>query len=312
MTRSCVPCGRAAGNQAAPPVFPPGAPSTGSCGHQGARVACQRRQPGDRPEVLLAVAAAQHLLAEQLVEGLAGGQHRHLTVVEPVREDDQAQRRGLVGHRLDVGEADRLDAVAHRAVAAGVHLGQMLQQGGEVVERGAGRAVRRAGDGLVVVRGGRVGQTAVAVVLTVDPQWTELGAQALDLAQEVGGGEAALAELAGQRVGGGGQRHTGIHQLAEQGGDQDGVAGVVQFELVDAQQLVLAEGAYGLLEAERAHEVRQLDEGAEGLLLCRGGGGVPQGGEQMGLADAVAAVQIDTARALRGGRLLGEPASLAR
>ena len=60
--------------------------------------------------------------------------------------------------------------------------------------------------------------------------------QPLDLAQEVGGGEPALAELAGQRVGGGGERDAGLAQPAEQGGHQHGVAGVVQLELVDAQQ----------------------------------------------------------------------------
>jgi hypothetical protein len=68
---------------------------------------------------------------------------------------------------------------------------------------------------------------------------------------------------------------------------------------------VPGERLHGLLEAERADQVRQLHEGAEGLERGLGGGGVPQGGEQVGLADAVAAVQVDTAGAGRGLRCLG-------
>ena len=188
-----------------------------------------------------------------------------------------------------------------RAVAAGVHPGEVVEQGGKSSSEAPGGArTPRVVTCSSAYGGGRLGQTAVAVVLAVDAQRAEVRGQALDLAQEVGGGEAALAELAGQRVGGGGERHARVDQLAEQGGDEDGVARVVQLELVDAQQPVAAEGLHGLLEAERADEVGQLDEGAERLELGRGRGGVPQGGEQVGLADAVAAVEVDAARARRG------------
>ncbi len=54
------------------------------------RVPRQGRQPGYRPEVLLPVAALEHLLAEELVERHPGGQYRDLPVVEPVGQDDQA------------------------------------------------------------------------------------------------------------------------------------------------------------------------------------------------------------------------------
>ena len=182
----------------------------------------------------------------------------------------------------------------------------MVQQVREVVEGRALGGVRRLGDLLVGVRRRGLGQTAVAVVLAVDAQRAEVRGQALDLAQEVGGGEPALAELAGQGVGGGGERDARVDQLAEQGGDQDGVARVVQLELVDAQQPVPGEGLHGLLEAERADQVRQLDEGAEGLERGLGRGGVPEGGEQVGLADAVAAVEVDAAGA---GRRLARPSA---
>ncbi len=120
-------------------------------------------------------------------------------------------------------------------------------------------------------------------------------------------GEPALAELARQGVGGGGERHARVDQLAEQGGDEDGVARVVELELVDAQQAVAGQGLDRLLEAEGADQVRQLHEGAERLERGLGRGGVPEGGEQVGLADAVAAVEVDAAGARRGLRGLGLP-----
>lgn len=147
----------------------------------------------------------------------------------------------------------------------------------------------------------------MAVVLAVDAQRAEVGGQALDLAQEVDRRETALAELAREGVGGGGQGHTGVDELAEQGRHENGVAGVVELELVDAQQPVAGEGLDGLLEAQGADEVRQLDEGAERLERGLRRGGVPQGGEQVGLADAVAAVEVDTAGARRGLRRPGLP-----
>lgn len=157
----------------------------------------------------------------------------------------------------------------------------------------------------------RLGQPAVAVVLAVDAQRVEAGGEALYLAQEVGGREPALAELARQGVGGGGERHARVDQLAEQGGDQDRVARVVQLELVDAQEAVAGERLDRLLEAEGADQVGQLDEGAEGLEGGFGGGGVPERGQQVGLADAVAAVEVDAARACRGLGLLALPERLS-
>lgn len=154
---------------------------------------------------------------------------------------------------------------------------------------------------------GCLGQAAVAVVLAVDAQGAEVRRQTLDLAQEVGRREPALAELARQRVGGGGEGDARVDELAEQGRYEDGVAGIVQLELVDAQQTVARKGLDRLLEAEGADEVRQLHEGAERLERGLGRGGVPEGGEQVGLADAVAAVEVDATGAGRGLRRLALP-----
>jgi hypothetical protein len=177
-----------------------------------------------------------------------------------------------------------------------VQLGQVREQGVEVVARGP---LRRPGpDGHLVV-GDRCGsrrQAAVPVVLALHPQRGEVPGQRLDLAQEVLGGEAPLAERAGQRVGGGSDADPGVDQLPEQGRDQDRVAGVVQLELVDGQQPVPAQRLDGRAEPQRTDQVGQLDERAVRPRLWRL---VPQGGQQVGLADAVPAVQVDARPALR-------------
>ena len=179
-------------------------------------LAGQRGEPGDRPEVLLAVAAVQHLLAEQL--GRRARRRRrtgHLAVVEPVGEHDQPQRDdwSATGSHVASGTT-AVDAVDQRAVAAGVH----AWRGGRAraakssreapgVARAAARRPprRRTAAGPRAARGGgsprRRSRSDV-----------EVRGQALDLAQEVGGGEPALAELAGQRVGGRGERDAGVDQ----------------------------------------------------------------------------------------------------
>ena len=97
----------------------------------------------------------------------------------------------------------------------------------------------------------------------------------------------------------------GLAQPVEQRGDQDGVAGVVELELVDADQPVYARARRRLVEPERADEVGQLDEGGEQPWAGRC---VPQRGEQVRLADAVPAVEVDPAgTAGRPARFAEEP-----
>ena len=81
------------------------------------RVPGQGGQSTDRPVVLLAVAAGQHLGGEQLAQGQAAREERDVGVVEAVGEDDQPQRDRLVRDGPDVGPPDRGDAVEERAVA---------------------------------------------------------------------------------------------------------------------------------------------------------------------------------------------------
>lgn len=103
------------------------------------------------------VAAVQHLVAEQPVEGHARGEHRHLPVVQPVGEYDQAQRRRLVGDGPDIGEADRAQTVGERPVPARMDLREVLEEMREVVEGRAFGGVRGLGDLLVGVGGGASG-----------------------------------------------------------------------------------------------------------------------------------------------------------
>ena len=129
----------------------------------------------------------------------------------------------------------------------------------------------------------------MAVVLAVDPQHVEVGRQALDLAEEVLRGEPALPQLVRQRVRRGRQADAGLDELAQQGRHEHRVAGVVELELVDADEAVALERLDGRAEAERADEVGVLDERPEPL---GPGHGMPQGGEQVRLAHAEAAVEV--------------------
>src|SRR5690349_13777939 len=65
----------------------------------GSGSANQRDESRERPEVLLAVAAFEHLRGEELVEGYAAGQQREVAVVHPVGEHDQTEGDVLVGQR---------------------------------------------------------------------------------------------------------------------------------------------------------------------------------------------------------------------
>src|SRR5690606_14043632 len=132
-------------------------------------------------------------------------------------------------------------------------------------------------------------------VLAVHAQGLEAVGERLDLALEVLGGEPALAERVGQRVRRRGERDAAVGELAHETGHQRGVARVVELELVDADELLGAQGLDRLVEAEGPHEVGVLDEGAvrDGVGPELLGDGVGERGEQVGLADAEAAVEVD-------------------
>jgi len=85
----------------------------------------------------------------------------------------------------------------------------------------------------------------VAVVGAVDPAYVEMRGEGLDLAEEVDRLEASLAELVREGVRRGGQLDAGVDELPKQAGDQHGVAGVVEFELVDADQPVRRKRGHG-------------------------------------------------------------------
>ena len=139
----------------------------------------------------------------------------------------------------------------------------------------------------------------VPVVRPVDGQHVEAVGQRLDLPQEVLGGEAALPQRVGQRVARGRERDPCLGEPPEQRRHEHRVAGVVELELVDADQPVAAQRLDGGGEAERPHEVGVLDEGAERLGT---GGLVPQAREQVRLAHAEPAVEVDAATCAGRGR----------
>jgi len=105
-------------------------------------------QAGEGSEVLLAVAAFEHLGGEHAVEGDAAGQEGEVAVVHAVGEDDQAEGYVLVGEFADVDDADGLDAVER----APYLLGAVRRGAGrvdEVVAGCRGSPGRRLGDAFV-------------------------------------------------------------------------------------------------------------------------------------------------------------------
>lgn len=141
----------------------------------------------------------------------------------------------------------------------------------------------------------------MAEVFAVDPDDVELVGKDLDFTLEVHGCEAAFAQGTRQCVGGSRQLYAGVGQFAHQAGHQHSVAGIIEFEFVNADKLVVAEGFDGLPERERAYEVGVFNERTEGLGTRRP---VPKGGQKVGLADAEATVEVNAGTG--GGGLLGE------
>jgi len=110
----------------------------------------------------------------------------------------------------------------------------------------------------------------------------------------------------GERVRRRGQAHADLDEPAQQRRDEDGVAGVVELELVDGEQPVVRQLLDGPGEPERAHEVGQLHEGAERPRLRRG---VPERGQQVRLAHPEAAVQVHAGRPGRRALAAEQPAA---
>ena len=259
------------------------------------------------PVVLLAVAAGEHLRGEQVPLPRAAQQHGDVPVVEPVDQHDEPQRHVLRRDGVHAGQRHEPDAVEEGAVAAGVHGREVREQVAEVVE-GRVRSPTRRGPDLVVVEPVGVGDDRpVPVVVAVDAQDLEPGGERLDLTQEVLGGEPALSQRSGQGVRRGGERDPAVGELAQQAGHQDGVARVVQLELVDADEAPGGEGLDGGQEAEGADEVGVLHERAVGGVLHADR--VGQRREQVGLADAEPAVQVhrDRVSSCRASRRTAAP-----
>ena len=76
----------------------------------------ESHQARDRPTVLLAVSAGQHVRAEQFGHRDARGDDGDLPVVEPVCQDDQPERNGLVRSRVHADQVDDRHAVDHGSV----------------------------------------------------------------------------------------------------------------------------------------------------------------------------------------------------
>ncbi len=141
----------------------------------------------------------------------------------------------------------------------------MRAQRVEVVQRRTGHVGGARRDLLVAQRFGRRRQVAVPIVGSLDAHRGENRSESVDFTQEILRGEAALAQLLGQRVRRRRHRHPALDELGEQPRDQRGVAGVVQLELVDAHHHVVGQQFDALDEAEHPGQLGQLAERREGL-----------------------------------------------
>ena len=128
-----------------------------------------------------------------------------------------------------------------------------------------------------------------SVVGPVDADDLEVRRDRRDLASEVVGRETSLAEAVGQRVRRGDDLHARSDHRSEEGHGHQRLRDVVELELVDAEQPVRREGGDRRLHAEEPDDAGELGEREVRLRRRRL---VPRGGEQVGLADAVAAVEV--------------------
>ncbi len=172
-------------------------------------------------------------------------------------------------------------------------MGQMPDHRREVVIAGDPRR-RGIRDSPAVLRIGQHHgvpvEGSLAVVDAVDAQCLKAVRHGMDLAQEVLRGEAALAQGVRGRVRGGGQPGAGRDQLTEQPCHHHRVARVVEFELVDTEQIRSAQQIDGVLVPESPHQRGVLDERAE--VLPTGGKGVIDGCQQVGLPHAESTVEV--------------------
>ena len=121
----------------------------------------------DRPQILLAVSATEHLLGEDLVQAHARRRDRDLRVVHTVDEGDEPEGLGLVGELVDIAQADEREPVDQTDVPRRVHRGEMADDVGEEII-----GCRRAG-------GGDARRVCCVVVddrLTVEGSLTEVDA----------------------------------------------------------------------------------------------------------------------------------------
>src|SRR5690554_1415548 len=185
-----------------------------------------------------------------------------------------------------------------------MHVPQYLQQTGPAgldprFPGGSGRRIDARQT--TAVPGGPVAGTVIG---SLEPHGVEVCRNALDLAPEVRGVEPALAERLGRCVRSGQYHGAAPEQRLQEGLDDQGVARVVQLELVEAQQpdpgVVLA----GTDHAPHANEMHQFLKRDVGTF--DGAGGVEGSSEKVSLAGAETAIEIQAPAGCPGAAPPGE------
>lgn len=82
-----------------------------------------------------------------------------------------------------------------------------------------------------------------------------------------------------------------VGKFAQESGHEDGVAGVIEFKFVDADECFGGELGDSVGESECANEVGVFDEGAKGCGV--GAHVVGEGREEVGFSDSESAVEVE-------------------
>ena len=238
----------------------------------------------------------QHLRGEDVTQRRSPGHDAHVAVVQPIDEHHEPQRHRLVADGVHASPDGQLDTCDERAVAARMQRGQMGKKRVEIITRDGGSGAFSLDELPFSGRAGGRRRPAMPKVRTVDPDDVEVCRQPLNLPEKVSCGKTFLAQTVREGVGRSGQHDARLGESLQQRRHQHGVAGIIELELVDADQSVTGQPVDGVRETEGADQVCQLDECPKEL---RPRGRVPQRRKEVGLTNPESPVEVDPRPAFR-------------
>ena len=168
----------------------------------------------------------------------------------------------------------------------------MGNDGGKIIECHDSGSLR---DDLIQIRVGYDNRLLVhiafSIVLPINANGLEFVGQGGNFAQEILCGKAAFAQCGRWSVGGRSKASSRRHQFLQQAGHHHRVTGIIEFELINREELRAAEMVDSSAIPQDPHQRSELDKravvGAPGYLM-------PHSGQQMCLAHPKTAIEINT------------------